>query len=146
MGLRRGASRSDDPQDNDNNLAALSEEAIRAEIEARARPASAGPKALFTGPDEAAFDGVDTGTLIKALRHKQRVVYGVDDRKDYYEIDSMGAKANADSVVALFDEGDVIDQGDGTSRLAVETFKSAYRLATAKRLPNSPAEPPAPAS
>jgi hypothetical protein len=110
------------------DLSALSEEALRAEIEARARPASAGPKALFSLPEDPAFDGMDTPTLVKALRDKQRVVYGVDDRKDSYEIDSAGAKANAESVVSLFDAQDVVDQGDGTSRLNVQEFKRAYRL------------------
>jgi hypothetical protein len=129
---------SDDSQDKLQNLAALSEEAIRTELEARARPASAGPKGLFAISDDPGFDGIDTETLVKALRHKQSVVYGVDDRKDYYEIDSMGAKANAESVVALFDAGEVIDQGDGTSRLGVETFKTVYQLCDGETFAEQP--------
>ena len=110
------------------DLSTLSEEALHVELAARARPASAGPKALFTIPDDPAFEGIDTQTLVKALRDKQRLIYGVDNRKDYYEIDSAGAKANAEAVVALFDVDNVVDQGDGTSQLKIREFKSEYRL------------------
>jgi hypothetical protein len=116
--------------DNDKKAALpeRSEEALRAELEARARPPSAGPKALFSIPDDPALAAVDTPTLVKALRDTQRLVYGVDDRKDYYEIDSAGARVNAESVVAFFDAADITDLGNGRSRLGVTPFKTAYRL------------------
>lgn len=113
-----------------------SEEQIRAEIEARARPASG--QALFRISDDPAFEGVDTATLVQALRDRQRLVYGMDDRKDFFEIDSAGAKANAESVVALFDAADVVDLGNGTSQLKVKPFKTAYGLCDTERFASQP--------
>ena len=119
-----------------DDLATRTEEQIRAELEARARPASG--QALFRISDDPAFENVDTETLIKALRDRQRLVYGVDDRQDFFEIESAGAKGNADSVVALFDAGDVVDLGDGTSRLKVKPFKTAYGLCDTERFAKQP--------
>jgi hypothetical protein len=110
------------------DLSALSIETLRTEIEARARPASAGPKSLFSIPDDPSFEGIDTPTLVKAIRDKQRLIYGIDDRKDYYDIDSVGAKLNAESVASVFDAKNVLDQGDGTSRLVIREFKRKYGL------------------
>lgn len=131
----------EDPQRNVDGtpvvLADRTEEQIRAEIEARARPSSDGQPLVRTS-DDSAFNGIDTATLIQALRDRQLLVYGVDNRKDYFEIESAGAKRNADSVVALFDASDVTDLGDGTSRLKVKRFKDAYRLCDSERFAAQP--------
>jgi hypothetical protein len=124
--------------DNQRMLHERSEQALRAELEARSRPPAAGPKGLFAIPDDPALAAVDTAAIVQALRDKQRLVYGVDDRKDYYEIDSAGARANADSVAALFDAADVVDLGNGRSRLEVTTFKRAYRLCDSEAFASQP--------
>lgn len=119
-----------------DDIATRTDDQIRAEIEARARPASG--QALFRVSDDPAFDGVDTATLVQVLRDRQRLVYGVDDRKDFFEIDSAGARANAESVVALFDAADVTDLGNGKSQLRVKPFKAAYGLCDSERFGSQP--------
>jgi hypothetical protein len=115
-------------KDKESVLSDMSGDALRAELESRARPPTAGPRALFSIPQNPALETVDTPTIVKALRDKQRLIYGVDDRKDYYEIGSVGAKTNAESVAALFDADEITDLGNGRSRLVVTSFKKAYRL------------------
>ena len=58
-----------------------------------------------------------TEDIVAALHSQQKVIYGTDDRDDIYEVTDPGILTDADSVVALIDALDVIDNGDGTSFL-----------------------------
>jgi Trypsin-like peptidase domain len=64
----------------------------------------------------------DTKTIAKTLKEKQKVIYGVDDRQDLYQITDQANLTDADSVVALFQDSDIADKGDGTSSLRTRNF------------------------
>jgi V8-like Glu-specific endopeptidase len=70
----------------------------------------------------------DTEAIAAALLDKQKVIYGVDDRKDVYQINDQALLQDADCVVALFDQASVQDNGDGTSSLVTSTFQQEYGL------------------
>jgi hypothetical protein len=66
------------------------------------------------------LDAIDSGTIHEAVRDKQRVIYGTDDRLDLYELDLI--LANARSVVSLFEADRVVENGDGTVDLLTTPF------------------------
>lgn len=80
----------------------------------------------------------DTSLLIDVVRKDQKVVYGVDDRKDLFEVNLQQVRRNADSVVALFKNTDITDNGDGTSTLNVSRFGDEYRLCGSEPFRNQP--------
>ncbi len=56
----------------------------------------------------------------------EKVIYGVDDRKDFFEFKSdPKVRELANSVAALFSDTDVVDNGDGTSTLRPDSRSSA---------------------
>jgi hypothetical protein len=65
---------------------------------------------------------VSTKDLAAALRIGQKVVYGVDDRKDLFEVSDSSVKANSRSVVSLFLASGIVSNGDGTSTLQTGKF------------------------
>ncbi|MFZ1241381.1 MAG: serine protease [Anaerolineae bacterium] len=72
---------------------------------------------------------VDSGPTVGEIRDGQRVIYGVDDRKDLYEVSADKAvQADADSVVSLWSESDLIDNRDGTFSLRTMSFQLGYEL------------------
>ena len=113
----------------DPRLEALEADALRAEIDARGAAPAAGPAGLVAlPPGDPSLAAIPTADLVEALRDKQRVIYGVDDRKDHYEIADAKVAANAEAVAALFDAAQVVEVGDGTVRLTLKPFKTEYRL------------------
>jgi hypothetical protein len=121
----------------DPRLTAATPEELRAEIEARARPAR-GPAGLVTVRGDPTLAHLPTATLVSGLNAKYRVIYGVDDRVDHYDISDPRVAANAEAVAALFDAAQVVPEGDGVSRLVVETFKAAYRLCDGETFQDQP--------
>lgn len=80
----------------------------------------------------------DSKSLITAVRHEQRVIYGVDDRQDLFEVQLELVRKNADSVVALFKDADITDNGDGTSSLTVTNFGDDFQLCSGEPFRNQP--------
>ncbi len=72
--------------------------------------------------------GFDSESIFEFARASQEVIYGIDDRRDVFEVDDTDLLADADSVVALFRESDIRDNGDGTSTLATENFGERRNL------------------
>jgi hypothetical protein len=91
-------------------------------------------EALLAEPEEDEADlnpelrDVETEAIAAALLDKQKVMYGVDDRKDIFRINDAALLRDADCVVALFDKDTVHDNGDGTSSLVTSSFQQAYGL------------------
>jgi hypothetical protein len=92
--------------------------------------------------DEADLDpelrDVETEAIAAALLDKQKVIYGVDDRKEIFQINDAALLEDADSVVALFDQGTVQDNGDGTSSLVTSSFQQAYGLCNSEPFRKQP--------
>jgi hypothetical protein len=63
--------------------------------------------------------------------------YGVDDRKDIFELSGENL-ADADSVVALFPDYQVKDFGDGTSALLTVNYGDYYNLCPSERFREQP--------
>ncbi|MEU5879931.1 serine protease [Spirillospora sp. NPDC047279] len=70
----------------------------------------------------------DHAEIVRTLRAKQKVIYGVDDRVDVFRVTDAALLADADSVVALFRSADITDNSDGTSALATENFGESMNL------------------
>jgi len=75
----------------------------------------------------------DSTMIAAALRAKQKVIYGVDNRLDLYEVISPTLRQDADSVVALLRDTHVVDNGDGTSSIQTESFRESQRLCASER-------------
>lgn len=116
-------------------LESLSIQELRAELAAR----QARHKPVLTAAAITPLKHIDDATLVDYLRYRQKVIHGVDDRKDIYELPpDHPARMNADSVVALFNVGNVKDNGNGTSTLAVHTFGTAQNLCPAEPFRDQP--------
>ena len=77
-------------------------------------------------------------SIARALIERQRVIYGVDDRKDLYEVLNEKYLKAADSVVALFKKEQIKDMGDGTSELSLTNFGDSYNLCSGEKFREQP--------
>jgi S1-C subfamily serine protease len=71
---------------------------------------------------------VPTAELAKAAQDCQRVIYGMDNRKDLYQVKSSRVQAIANAVVALVKTTDLTRESDGSYTLATEPYSEAYQL------------------
>lgn len=76
--------------------------------------------------------------LCKQLNRDQKLVYGVDDRLDIYEISDPTILALAESIVSLVDISVILDQGDGNSEISTTPFAIAQSLCSTERFGNQP--------
>jgi hypothetical protein len=63
--------------------------------------------------------------------------YGRDERQDIYQLAGQNL-ADADSVVALFPDVQVRDQGDGTAQLITGNYGNSYNLCPSERFREQP--------
>jgi hypothetical protein len=77
-------------------------------------------------------------SIARALIEKQRIIYGVDDRKDLYEVENKKYLKAADSVVALFTKDQIKDMGDETSELSLDNFGDSYNLCSGEKFREQP--------
>lgn len=107
--------------------------------ELRAREAKAGNAGLAVSvePSEGLRE-FDDATIAKVLLAKQKVIYGVDDRVDVFRLPAGPDLDDVDSVVALFDGADVIDNGNGTSTLQTQNFGTKRKLCAGERFRDQP--------
>lgn len=80
----------------------------------------------------------DSETLVKVLKDNQKVIYGMDDRLEVFQINDQAILNDVDSVVALFNVNDVVDNGNGTSTLQTQNFGRAYNLCRTERFHEQP--------
>lgn len=72
-----------------------------------------------------------------AFRSTQKLVYGVDDRKDFYQLNGQ-QKKECDSVVSLWRASEIQDNGDGESQLQTIKFADALNLCEKERFREQP--------
>lgn len=82
---------------------------------------------------------VPTHELADAVRDAQKVVYGVDDRLDLFEVTDAQLRRDADSVVALVRPARITDNGDGTSTLTGPTLGANQQLCDGEPFRDQPA-------
>jgi len=84
---------------------------------------------------------LDDGAIVKATREegRTRVVYGTDDRKDWYEIKDAGILTLAKASVALFNPADLQSDSDGVVRLKSRSLKDTKSLCPDEKFVSQPA-------
>lgn len=80
----------------------------------------------------------DDATIAEALKENQKVIYGIDDRVDIFQLPAGPNLDDVDSVVALFGAGDIIDNGNGTATLQTQNFGAANNLCAGERFREQP--------
>jgi hypothetical protein len=107
--------------------------------ELRAREAKARGSAVPTDLQPSAeLRDFDDATLVQAVKAGQKVIYGTDDRVEVFQLTAGPNLDDADSVVALFDSVDVVDNGNGTSTLQVRNYGTARNLCQGERFRDQP--------
>jgi hypothetical protein len=86
------------------------------------------------GQDIAVFS---TDELHKEKKSRQKVIYGMDNRKDYYELDE-NQKKECEGVASLFFNDDVMKSGNDQSKLRTGIFGTAYGLCNDELFRNQP--------
>jgi hypothetical protein len=111
---------------------------IRAELHARTKSQAKGLKDA-AGLAVSPLQSVPTGELAANLVAEEKVIYGVDDRKDFFEFKSNAKVLNlANSVAALFRDNRVTDSGDNTSTLTTQSLGQAQNLCAQERFVDQP--------
>jgi len=82
-----------------------------------------------SGPGRAAgLAEVSTERLAGALRDRQRVIYGIDNRDDIYQVKSAKVRGLAGRVAALVKTSDLTRNADGSFTLATASYQQEYDL------------------
>jgi hypothetical protein len=81
---------------------------------------------------------VPSNAITAAVLEQQRVIYGVDDRLDAFDVTDPTLLQDGAAVVSLFFANDVIDNGNGTSTLVTENFGTARNLCSGERFRSQP--------
>ena len=69
-----------------------------------------------------------TDEIVKNVKTRQKVIYGVDDRQDIFDVTDPAILGSADSVVSLWHAANVVDNGNGTSTLNTQNFGTRWNL------------------
>jgi Trypsin-like peptidase domain len=108
------------------------------ELRAREATQSPGAAAADSSGSNEALRQFDSQAIAKAVNAQQKVIYGTDDRQDVFEITDPASLNDIDSVVSLFDASDVVDNGDGTSTLKTQNFRTSQNLCPTERFGEQP--------
>ena len=88
--------------------------------------------------DVTALHYISDRLLLQTLRQYQFALYGMDDRKDLFELTSEVDRADAESVVAVFASSAVVDNHDGTSTLQTQSLLVAKNVCPQERFHSQP--------
>jgi hypothetical protein len=92
-------------------------------------------RTLAGSADLTAFSSRD---IADVLREQQKVIYGVDNRRDLFDVSDQRVLRNADGIVSLFRASRVRDNGDSTSTLGVGAFGQINSLCEGETFFNQP--------
>lgn len=83
---------------------------------------------------------LDDGAIVEAVRleGRSRVIYGTDERKDWYEITNPRVQALARASVASFRATDIQDGPNGGVQLKLRSLQDAQRLCTGEKFVSQP--------
>jgi hypothetical protein len=81
---------------------------------------------------------IELPVIVETLKHRQEVIYGVDDRQEVVDVTDQAILEDADSVVLVCDENEVDDNGDGTSTLQTQNFGTSFNLCTSEPFREQP--------
>jgi len=123
------------------NLKSLNVDDLLAELRRREAGVKSADQELARLTTETPLSKVSTSELTNALREAQKVIYGVDDRVEAFQISDEDVQKNAASVASLIDIADITDNGDGTSTIKTVTFGQAQNLCSGEPFRNQPTSP-----
>ncbi|MGK7940655.1 MAG: serine protease [Crocosphaera sp.] len=83
----------------------------------------------------------DPKALQKELKRSEKLVYGVDDRQDLYQVTDRQIMTLADSVVSLIDVGSISDNSNGSSTILTVPFRISNNLCEGERFREQPTAP-----
>jgi len=113
---------------------------LRNELEARHRPKTTkgrvGEKRSLVST-RGVPSRFDSTHVHEAYRSAQKLIYGVDDRKDYYELNDQ-QKKECDSVVSLWKTSDINDKGNSQSELQSMNFGESQDLCENEKFREQP--------
>jgi len=92
-----------------------------------------------TEKDTSTLASFTNAEITEALRERQKVIYGTDDRQDIFQVGDPRILTDAASVVALADAGDLTDNGDGTFSLDGTTLGTRRNLCASEPFRDQPA-------
>lgn len=84
------------------------------------------------------LEALSVPDLVTAVRGRQKVVYGVDDRKDLYEITRKSVLRAADAVCALVKAKDLAPLPDGGWRLRTLSYRQSYKVCSSEPFAEQP--------
>jgi Trypsin-like peptidase domain len=84
------------------------------------------------------LDDVATSDLARLAQDRQRVIYGVDDRQDIFQLTSPKIRKAADAVVALVKAADLEADRDGGWTLTTTSYKEEYQLCSSEAFAAQP--------
>jgi hypothetical protein len=84
------------------------------------------------------LDAIPTGKLAQLAQQRQRVIYGVDNRKDVYQVTSSTLRTAANAVVALVKRSDLESDGNGGYLLATQSYRDEYDLCDSEPFASQP--------
>ncbi len=110
---------------------ATNEEALSQELERR-REARAGVTGSQQKPCQASrlcqFDDQTLSQAVRRTRPGGRVVYGADDRRDWYQINDPDIQRLASAAAAMFNSGQLEPAQPGSLKMNVKSLGEAYAL------------------
>jgi hypothetical protein len=115
----------------DSRLKEWTSDELVAEIRRRERLATGGQERQRASPPcgrSRELADIPTNQLTKLAQERQRVIYGVDNRQELYEVRPKNIRAAADAVVALVRSSDLRSDDNGTYILTTESYQHAYQL------------------
>ena len=98
-------------------------------------------KSKTRGLEDPEVRTISSHELVEKLRSIEKVIYGVDDRKEVYEISNSQIKDSIDSVVALIRNSNISDNGDGKSTIRTKIFGVSRNLCENEKFYNQPIAP-----
>ncbi|MBB2708424.1 serine protease (plasmid) [Rhizobium sophoriradicis] len=125
----------------DSELESYSISELREELRSRQNLAKLAPglqPAAKGGGGNSSLTLADSKAVAKTLTAKQKGIYGVDDRRDYYEFGNDLERTLAESVAALFRDEGVTSNGDGTSNLFTVPLSRSQGVCGGERFAEQP--------
>jgi hypothetical protein len=80
----------------------------------------------------------ETKKIVENVLGRQKVIYGVDNRQDLFDVNDQAIQNSADSAVSLWSAADVVDNGNGTSTLTTQNFGTSRNLCNSEPFRNQP--------
>lgn len=99
---------------------------------------SSGEKSVTQGAEGPLAD-LDEGALVLAARPQTRVIYGTDERRDWYDIQDPAVKTLARASVALFKSADTPAAGRNHVQLKTQPLQASWHLCPDEAFAQQPA-------